>query len=212
MTITIFGVTGRMQHLLVQQALDKGYRVVGYARSPSRMTIQHPNLILKKGTMLDGTTIEEAIQGSDVVIETVGCVSEGTKLIIQAMKKFNVKRLIVVSTSNARDGKDLPDKKFALLLGMTRGALKLLGLFNRQYRNAVYELRKIAGMVRNSDLDWTLVRVAGLTNKAKSNDVKSGYLGQGIISFSTSRADMADFLLQQVTDKTYIRQAPAISS
>lgn len=162
--------------------------------------------------MLDGTTIEEAIQGSDVVIETVGCVSEGTKLIIQAMKKFNVKRLIVVSTSNARDGKDLPDKKFALLLGMTRGALKLLGLFNRQYRNAVYELRKIAGMVRNSDLDWTLVRVAGLTNKAKSNDVKSGYLGQGIISFSTSRADMADFLLQQVTDKTYIRQAPAISS
>ncbi|GGG92943.1 NmrA family transcriptional regulator [Parapedobacter pyrenivorans] len=176
------------------------------------MTIQHPNLILKKGTMLDRTTIEEAIQGSDVVIETVGCVSEGTKLIIQAMKKFNVKRLIVVSTSNARDGKDLPDKKFTLLLGMTRGALKLLGLFHRQYRNAVYELRKIAGMVRNSDLDWTLVRVAGLTNKAKSNDVKSGYLGQGIISFSTSRADMADFLLQQVTDKTYIRQAPAISS
>lgn len=201
-----------MQHLLVQQALGKGYRVVGYARSPSRMTIQHPNLILKKGTMLDRTTIEEAIQGSDVVIETVGCVSEGTKLIIQAMKKFNVKRLIVVSTSNARDGKDLPDKKFALLLGMTRGALKLLGLFNKQYRNAVYELRKIAGIVRNSDLDWTLVRVAGLTNKAKSNDVKSGYLGQGIISFSTSRADMADFLLQQVTDKTYIRQAPAISS
>jgi len=212
MTITIFGATGRMQHLLVQQALDTGHKVIGYARTPSKMTIQHPNLTLIKGTMLDKTAIEEAVEGSDVVIETVGCVSEGTKLIIQAMKKFKVKRLIVVSTSNAKDSKDLPDKKFALLLGMTRGVLKLLGLFNRQYRNAVSELRKIAEIVRNSDLDWTLVRVAGLNNNARSNHVKSGYLGQGRLSFTTSRADMADFLLQQVTDSTYIKQSPAISS
>ncbi len=212
MTITIFGATGRMQHLLVQQALDKGFKVIGYARTPSKMTIQHPNLTIKKGTLDDLPAIEEAIKGSDAVIETVGCVSEGTKLIIQAMQKFNIKRLIVVSTSNAKDKNDLPDKKFSRLLAVTRVVLKFLGLFNSQYGNAVSELRKIAEIVRNSDLDWTLVRVAGLTNKAKSNNVKSGYLGQGIISFQTSRADMADFLLNQVTDTTYIRQAPAISS
>lgn len=212
MTITIFGATGRMQHLLVQQALDKGYKVIGYARTPSKMTIQDPRLTLKKGTMLDKEAIEEAIQGSDAVIETVGCVSEGTKLIVQAMKKHNVKRLIVVSTSNAQDSKDLKDKKFSLLLGITRGMLKFLGIFNTQYANAVSELRKIAEIVRKSDLDWTLVRVAGLNNKPKSNHVKSGYLGQGIIGFQTSRADMADFLLSQVTDTTYVREAPAISS
>lgn len=212
MTITIFGVTGRMQHLLVQQALDKGFTVVGYARTPSKMTIQHPNLTLKKGTMFDKTAIEAAIQGSDAVIETVGCVSEGTQHIIGAMEKYHVKRLIVVSTSNAKDDRDLPDRKFAVLLAITRGALKLLGLFNRQYRHAVSELRKIARIVRHSDLDWTLVRVAGLTDNAASNNVKSGYLGQGIVGFSTSRADMAAFLLSQVTDTTYLRQAPAISS
>ncbi|MBO9729393.1 MAG: NAD(P)H-binding protein [Chitinophaga sp.] len=61
-------------------------------------------------------------------------------------------------------------------------------------------------------MDWTLVRVAGLTNKAKSNNVKSGYLGHGIIGFSTSRADMADFILNQVANPAYIQQAPAISS
>src|SRR5690554_5253665 len=194
MTITIFGATGRMQHLLVQQALDNGFKVIGYARTPSKMTIQHPNLVLKKGTMLDKTAIEDAIQGSDAVIETVGCVSGGTEHIIRAMKKFNIKRLIVVSTTNAKDSNDLPDKKFLRLLAVTRVALKVLGLFNRQYANAVSELRKIAEIVRNSDLDWTLVRVAGLTNKPKSGNVKSGYLGQGVISFQTSRADMADFL------------------
>ncbi|WP_126973936.1 NAD(P)-dependent oxidoreductase [Gynurincola endophyticus] len=212
MIITIFGATGRMQHLLIQQALDEGFKVIGYARTPSKMSIQHPDLILKKGTMLDRAAIEEAVKESDAVIETVGCVSEGTKLIIQAMKKFNVKRLIVVSTTNAKDKNDLPDKKFNRLLTVTRIALKFLGLFNSQYRNAVSELRKIAEIVRMSDLDWILVRVAGLTNKPKSSHVKSGYLGQGIIGFTTSRADMADFILSQVKDNTYIKKAPAISS
>lgn len=212
MTITIFGATGRMQHLLVQQALDSGFRVIGYARTPSKMTIQHPALSMVKGTMLDRAAIENAVSGSDVIIETVGCVSEGTKLVIEAMRKCNVKRLIVVSTTNAKDSNDLPDKKFERLLGLTRFALKVLGVFNRQYRTAVYELRKIAEIVRNSELDWTLVRVAGLNNKPGSRTVKVGYPGHGTIGFQTSRADMADFILKQVTDTSYIRKAPAISS
>lgn len=212
MTITVFGVTGRMQHLLVQQALDKGFKVIGYARSPSKMTFRHPNLVLKKGTMLDYAAIEEAVRGSDAVIETVGCLSKGTELIIGAMEKFKVRRLIVVSTSNAKDSNDWPDQKFAILLAITRAVLKFLGLFNPQYSNAVSELRKIAEIVRSSDLDWTLVRVAGLNNNAKSGSVKAGYLGRGVIGFQTSRADMAHFLLDQVTDTTYIKKAPAISS
>ncbi len=211
-TITIFGATGRMQHLLVQKALDNGYKVIGYARNASKMKISHPNLRLIEGTMLDEAGMERAVKGSDAVVETVGCVSEGTKLVIQAMKKHGVKRLIVVSTSNAKDSRDLPDKKFALLLGVTRVALKFLGIFNSQYGNAVYELRKIAGIVRDSDLDWTLVRVAGLNDRPESGNIKAGHLGQGIIGFQTSRADMATFMLQQIEDLTYIRKAPAISS
>lgn len=96
---------------------------------------------------LDRNAIEKAIEGSNTVIETVGCVSEGTRIILQTMKKYDVKRLIVVFTTNAKDDNDLPDKKFSVFIG-----------------------------------------------------------------FSTSRADMANFLLSQVTDTTYIRQAPAISS
>lgn len=212
MTITIFGVTGRMQHLLVRLALDKGFSVIGYARTPSKMVIQHPRLILKKGTLHDRIAIEDAIKGSDAVIETVGSLSNGTANIVQAMKNLNVKRLIVVSTANVRDEQDLPDRRFACLLTITRIALRLIGLFNSQVYHAVTELRKAAEIVRNSNLDWTLVRVAALTNKSQSNKTKSGYLGRGVIGFETSRADMADFLLSQVTDTTYIRQAPAISS
>lgn len=201
-----------MQHLLVRQALDKGFKVIGYARTPSKMTIQHPNLLIKKGTLDDLAAIEDAIKGSDAVMETVGSYSKGTANIIQIMTQLHVKRLIVVSTTNVKDSQDLPDRKFAVLLAITRGLLKLIGLFNSQIYHAVAEVRKSAEIVRNSNLDWTLVRVAGLTNQAKSNHVKSGYLGQGIIGFSTSRADMADFFLSQATDTTYIRQAPAISS
>ncbi len=94
-------------------------------------------------------------------------------------------------TSNAKDSKDLPDKKFELLLGMTTPDTET------PFQNFV-DRRNCSKF----GFDWTLVRVAGLNNKARSNDVKLGYLGQGRLSFTTSRADMADFLLQQVTDST----------
>ena len=170
-TITIFGVTGRMQHLLVREALDQGFKVVGYARNPSKMRIQHPDLILKRGTLDDPAAIEDAIKGSDAVIETVGAVSQGTENIVQAMTRLHIKRLIVVSTANVKDKNDLPDRKFSILLSIIRIMLKVIGLFKPQVYNTVEEVCKAAEIVRNADLDWTLVRVAGLTNKAKSNKV-----------------------------------------
>lgn len=211
-TITIFGATGRMSHLLIQQALNKGYRVIGYARNPSKMKITHDRLEIVQGTLDNVTAIEAAIKKADAVIETVGGVSQGTQHIISAMQKAGVRRLIIVSTANASDLKDLPDLKFNSLMAFTRMLLKLIGIFNAQIFNAVRELRKAAEFVRASGLNWTIVRVAILNDKPQSNNVRSGYLGHGIVSVSISRADMAAFLLQQVEDETYLQQAPVISN
>jgi hypothetical protein len=212
MTITVFGATGRMQHYLITEALERGLNVVGYARNPSKMRIQHQRLTIVEGDLDNISAIEQAVNNADAVIETIGGVSKGTQNIITALKKTGVKRLIVVSTANVSDSKDLPDFKFTIFLAFTRMMLRLIGLFNSQIFNAVREVRKAAALVRASELDWTLVRVTILNNKPKSNNVKSGYLGQGIIGLSITRADMAGFILQQVTDRTYIQETPAISN
>jgi hypothetical protein len=106
-----------------------------------------------------------------------------------------------VSTCSVPDPADLPDAKFAALVRFVRIVAPT------PYR----EVRRAAEIVRASNLDWTLVRVARLNDRPASGDVTVGHYGRGIVGLSTSRADLAAFLLDQVTDDAYLRQAPAIS-
>ena len=65
--------------------------------------------------------------------------------------------------------------------------------------------------VRASDRDWTIVRVPMLTNSPAAGSLKIGYLGQGV-GTRLSRADLAAFMLRQVDNTTYLRQAPVVSN
>jgi hypothetical protein len=128
--------------------------------------------------------------------------STGTKNILSVMKKHGVRRLIAVSTASASDPNDQFDFKFKLLVTMIK-----LGM-----RGAYDEIIRMAEAIRSSELDWTLVRLPFLNDKPRTGKVRVGYYGHGIIRTGLSRADLADFLLQQLHDSTYIRKAPAISN
>jgi putative NADH-flavin reductase len=200
--ITVFGATGRMGHLLVGQALDAGHAVTAYARNPERLRISHPGLSVLPGQLDDDEAILAAVQGADAVIEGVGAVSDGTRRIIAAMGKSGTRRLVAVSTCSVPDPQDLPDAKFKALVQVVKTAAP----------GPYQEVRRAAEIVRASGLDWTLVRVARLSNNDATGQVRVGYYGHGAVRLSTSRADMAAFLLDQAADLTYLHQAPAISS
>jgi putative NADH-flavin reductase len=200
--ITVFGATGRMGHLLVGQALDAGHAVTAYARDPERLRIGHPNLSVLAGELDNDEAILAAVQGTDAVIEGVGAVSDGTRRIIAAMDKSSVRRLVAVSTCSVLDPQDLPDAKVKALVWFVKTAAP------GPYR----EVRRAAGIVRASGLDWTLVRVAKLNSNNAAGQVKAGYYGHGVVGLSITRADMAAFLLKQAADLTYLHQAPAISN
>ncbi len=67
-------------------------------------------------------------------------------------------------------------------------------------------------MIRASGLDWTLARVLLLNDKPKTGNVRAGYPGRDKLGSNVSRADLADFMLKQVKDTKYIRQAPVITN
>ncbi|MEU1388220.1 MULTISPECIES: NAD(P)H-binding protein [unclassified Nonomuraea] len=202
MRITVFGATGRTGHLLVRQALDAGHTVTAYARNPQRLTIEHPNLAVVAGQLDDDAAVLAAVQDADGVIEGVGAVSDGTRRIVAAIGKSAVRRLVVVSTCSVADPQDRPDARFKALVQFVKTAAP----------TAYQEVRRAAEIVRASDVDWTLVRVAKLNNKNATGKIKVGHYGHGIVGLSITRADMATFLLDQVADLTYLRQAPAISN
>jgi putative NADH-flavin reductase len=208
MKLAIFGGTGKTGKHLIQQALDAGYEVVTLARTPSKITTQHPKLKVIQGDILDSDRVEEVIQGVDAVISVLGpssnkpdfAISCGMEYILNAMQKHNVRRIILSAGAGIREPQDRPklvDRFFGILLNMLA-------------KNVVADMRQAVDKVKASNLDWTVVRVPMLTEVSAQGTLKIGYVGD--IRPKIARADMAAFMLRQVTDKTYVAKLPAISN
>jgi putative NADH-flavin reductase len=208
--LAVFGATGRTGKELVEQALAAGNEVVVYARNPSKLGIAEERLTTVQGGLTDRALIEHAISGADAVISVLGPrggskdkpLTQGMQNIIAAMDRRAVRRLIVSSTLSAKDQNDMPEFRARALVFLVKVIM-----------HAAYEeIVGVAEAVRASDLDWTLVRLSMLNNKARTGRVRAGYLGRGEVGTWISRADLAEFMLQQVKDKKFVKQAPAIGN
>jgi len=210
MRIAVFGATGRVGTRLIKEALARGYSVAAYARSPQKIAVVHPKLLIVQGGLEDKDKIEEAVKGADVVVSVMGPVGRQDKLIfspayesiVQAMKKHGVKRIIALGTPTIPDDND----GFSLIFW---SLIVVVGFIIRKGHE---DIRTVGTILRKSGLDWTLVRVPLLTNGRKRGRVTVGYFGNGVEWPWVSRADFVDFLLEQLTSNTYIGKAPAISN
>src|SRR4030042_3939049 len=210
MRVTVFGATGETGKQLVEQALASGKEVVAYVRNQSKLCIVHEHLSIVQGELSNLALIEHAITGADAVISTLGPrgdsknkpLTQGMQNIIVVMKKQGVRRLIITSTLSAKDPNDKSEFRARFLVGFVKLTM-----------HAAYEeILGVAEAVCASDLDWTIVRLTMLNNKPKTGTVRAGYLGRGEVGTWISRADIADFMLKQIQDAKYLRQAPAISN
>ncbi len=208
--VAVFGATGGTGNQLVSQALAAGHEVVAYARHPSKLNISHEHLTVVQGELSNQELIEKAIQGTEAVFSALGPhgrsrdkpITQGMQNIIVAMKKQGVRRLIITSTLSAKDPNDRPDFRTRAMVGLVKIAMSA----------AYEEIVGVAEVVHGSDLDWTIVRLALLNNKPKTGKVKIGYVGSGEVGTRISRADIAEFMLKQMNDTRYLRQAPTISN
>jgi putative NADH-flavin reductase len=204
MKIAIFGASGRTGLLTVYQALDKGYQVTAFARTASLVTIQHRNLRIIQGDVLDFEKVKQAVEGQDVIINTIGVdsrkytsvLSEGTRNIIRAMEEYHVKRFICMSSAGilGNDG------------GFIFGRITRPLFLRQVFLDKVRQMK----IIQESNLEWVIIRPTSLTDAPKTQKYKitMGAPASGTVP----RADVADFMLKLLTDKKYDRQMPAIAS
>ena len=206
MNIIIFGATGSIGRHLVDQALSQGHNVTAFARDPARISVQHANLAKYAGDVLDPDAVSKAVAGHDAVLIALGAGrkggirSAGTKNVIDGMVQHGVKRLVCETTLGAGDS-----------YGVLNFFWKRL-MFGLLLRPAFADHQAQEIHIRDSGLDWVIVRPAAFTDGPATDDYQHGFAAtERTLTFKISRADVAGFMLRQLADNTYLHRTPGLS-
>ncbi|MGF1461341.1 MAG: NAD(P)-dependent oxidoreductase [Leptolyngbyaceae cyanobacterium] len=208
MKLVIFGATGTVGRQVVQQALEQGHTVTAFARNLTKLDIQHPHLSFIPGDVMDASAVEQAVRGQDAVVcvlgsgkKVTGTVrSEGTQRIIQAMEKVGVRRLICQSTLGAGDSWSNLDFYWKYIM------------FGFILRQVFADHERQEALVRNSSLDWTIVRPSAFIDGPRTGHYRHSFPSTDRnITLQISRADVADFILKQLSDQSSLHQTPSLS-
>lgn len=206
MKLAVFGATGKTGLEIVKQALDQGHIVTAFVRDAARLTIRDEHLTFVTGDVFDPVSVAQAIQEQDAVICSLGSNelgrttvrSEGTANIIKAMKENHVNRLVVIT---------------AMGVGESWSTLSLVNklFFATLLRNTRQDHEKQEVLVKESDLDWTIIRPSGLTDDPLT---ESYAIGENIQTNTSqiARADVAHAIIKELQDNIFVHKAVTITS
>lgn len=208
MKILILGATGPTGRLIVENAIKQGHQVVALVRSMSKAAgIAGAELF--EGDARDETALTRAIAGCDAVISSLGTpmspfrevtlLSKATNALVSVMKRQGVDRLVCITGMGAGDSRGhggfLYDRVFQpLMLG------KVYKDKDRQ-----------EAVVKASSLNWTIVRPTVLNDKPPRGEIRAMTDLSGIHGGAISRADVAEFVVRQLTDATWLHKTPLIT-
>lgn len=208
MKIILLGATGGLGKEILKQGLEQGYLIKALVRTPDKVETKHELLkVVRTDVMKDSKdSLADLLAGSDAVVSALGTgmnlgitklYSEGTSKLIKAVQQSNIRRLVVVSSS----GTDPTTEEPWWYLWLVRRLL-----VNVYVDQARMEER----IINTKNLDWTIVRPSQLTNSDKKKyRVRLRHNPKG--GYQISRADVADFMLKQLKDDTYLYELPALA-
>jgi putative NADH-flavin reductase len=209
MNILIVGATRGIGRQLLEQALASGHSVTALVRDPQRLTTPHERLRVIKGDILDAESVARAMAGQDAVCCTIGVkvpwppvtvFSEGTRNLLQAMKKTGVRRLICVTGIGAGDSRGHGGFLYDCLV---RPVL---------FRTVYADKDRQESLIKASEVDWTIVRPGFLTNGPLTKNYRMLTDMTGVTAGWISRADVAHFFLTELESKQHLRQTPLLTS
>jgi putative NADH-flavin reductase len=206
--VLIIGATGGTGRQLVTQALERGHAVTALARNPTALAMTHPRLRVLRGDVLDAASLDEAARGQDAVLSALGhkkffppnrILSNGTRNVLRAMEAHGVSRFVCETSLGIGDTTGRMGLSYTLFVI----PFILPGYFWDKTRQEL--------LIAESRLNWTLVRPGALTNGERRGKYRHGsHLGSFFRTVRISRADVADFMLNQLTEDTYLRAAPGV--
>lgn len=206
--LLVLGATGPTGRLIVSQAQARGYDVSALVRSPDKARdLSGAKLIV--GDAREEATLRQALQGQDAVISSLGTaaspfrevtlLSTATRALVDAMKREQVARLVCITGIGAGDSAGHAGFLFDNLI------------FPLLLRHVYADKDRQEAIVRESGLDWVLVRPSVLNDKPRKDVVRALTDLTSFHGGTISRADVASFALDQLRSDAWLHRSPLIS-
>jgi putative NADH-flavin reductase len=222
MKLTIFAATGGIGRKALEQALAAGHEVTAVVRDPTKLSGARVRIVTADLAAPDQEALESAVGGADAVLSGLGprskadagIASRGTRAIVGAMQARGIRRIVVVSAApigtvaspgRPRPPRDDPGDGFFMR-----------NLFSHiarvAFRENYADLAMMEDIIRDSDLDWTVVRPPKLTDKPLTGTYRTAF-GQNIRGgWSVPRADVAHLMLRVLEQPETIKQVIGVAS
>lgn len=221
MKLTIFAATGGIGRQLLTQALAAGHDVTAVVRNPTTLPTE-VRAVTADLTTAGPAALEPAVAGADAVLSGLGprsradagVASRGTLAIVEAMRATGVRRVVLVSAAPvatlASPGRPDPPRHDPGDGLVTRHLL--MPLLRSTLREVYADLALMEDAVRDSALDWTVVRPPRLTDRPLSGAYRTA-LGRNLRGgLLVSRADVAHLMLATLDRPETIGQTIGIAS
>jgi putative NADH-flavin reductase len=204
MKVSIFGASGATGRLLTSRCLAAKYDVTVLLRNPEQFPFRERVRVVV-GSIFDSAAVRQAVEGADVVLSALGAHSlrqedvleRAVPLIVTAMRQTGVKRIIVLGSAGALD--DSLKKQAAWRRWFVQKIV-----YNTFLKWPVASQRAQWVTLSASGLDWTMVMPPMLTNGPPRGKyrVDGAALPRG--GMRIARADVADFMMQQIGDLRWV--------
>jgi uncharacterized protein YbjT (DUF2867 family) len=204
MKVLVIGATGGTGQHLVSKLLARGDEVTAFVRNPAAMTQKNERLKIAQGEARDAGSLERAVAGQDAVLSAFGPRSLKKDDIqevfmghlLAAMKKHGVKRLVNLSAWGAGDSASQRNLFLKILVSLV-------------FKNVFADKERGEALLVSSDLDYINVRPAQLLNAPARGGVKASLDAKGIKP-KIAREDLADFMIAQLSNATWVRKSPIV--
>ena len=210
MNITVFGATGTIGRLVVDQALAAGHDVTAVTRDATRLTQRHDRLSVVEADPTDPAACVPAVKDADAVVVALGAgrrgeVREaGTRAVVEAMQEAGVRRLVCQSTMGVGSSEEHLTFWWRYVMF---GALLRQAFADHVAQEAVVEAQR-ARLDHRPAL--RVHRRAGRIAGPGAARVRR--LRQRACGSRSGGADVAAFVLAQAEDATFVHQAVSLSA
>jgi uncharacterized protein YbjT (DUF2867 family) len=207
MKFLVLGATGRTGVLFVQKALDQGHEVTALIRGPGASLDARARIAT--GDVTDAAVIAAAAQGQDAIVSTLGTknvretptlITDTVRAVIASATTSGVNRFVLVSAFGVGDS-------------LSKASFLAALIFRTALRKKYADKAAAEVLLRASDLKWTLGYPGALNDKgtARYDATVLEDVTKLPILPSTSRANVADFLLRAAVDEAFLRQTVVVT-